>query len=78
MKCQNCGGVRAYIKQTYKGTCNWKFNLETLEEEGNEDMYEGTTYKTQKFYYCENCNVKLGRIEDIDFGNSDISNSFSN
>lgn len=62
--CPRCGSEEYYIKQSYKGTCNYKLRFDGKETE-NGDMHEYTEYtNTSKYAWCSECNERLFKLDD--------------
>lgn len=62
--CPHCGYDEYYVKQTVSGTIEYNMMFGG-EDAHNEDMYDGLTYKSQKFAYCKNCNKKIARNDTV-------------
>jgi len=63
-KCPYCGSPEYYIKQSFKGICNWKIRFDG-EEVDNGDIYDNTTYKMiSEFAWCSQCKKRLFKLDD--------------
>jgi len=61
-KCPYCGSEEYYIKQSFKGTCNYVFRFDG-DEADNGHIHENAQYKdTSKYAYCVGCNKKLFKL----------------
>lgn len=64
--CPYCGSEEYYIKQSFKGTCNYviRFDGKEIDDE-NSDMHENTTYRNvSKYAWCYGCGKRLFKLED--------------
>lgn len=62
--CPYCGGEEYYIKQSFKGTCNYNVRFDGEETE-NGDMHSDATYtNTSKYAWCNECNKRLFKLEE--------------
>lgn len=62
--CPQCGSEEYYIKQSYKGTCNYYMRFDGKEAD-NGDMHEGADYKnTSKYAWCANCYKNLFKLDE--------------
>ena len=62
--CPYCGSEEYYIKQSYKGTCNYILRFDG-EEADNGEMWENSTMKNlSKYAWCNECNKRLFKLED--------------
>lgn len=69
MVCPYCGNEEFYIKQSYKGTCeyNMRFDMDNRDVE-NGEMYDSAGYKTiGKYAYCNNCRKRLFPISELPY-----------
>lgn len=67
MSCPFCGNDEFYVKQCYRGKCefNYKFNGELAY---NGEMYDFAQFKTTSTYaYCNNCNKRLFKLSELPF-----------
>lgn len=61
--CPYCGGEEYYMKQSFKGTCEYIVRFDGEEAE-NGHIYDNTEYKnTSKYTWCQNCDKKLFQLE---------------
>ena len=61
--CPYCGSEEYYIKQSFKGTCNYYMRFDGKEAD-NGEMWENSSIKnTSKYARCSNCNKRLFKIE---------------
>ncbi len=68
MTCPYCGNDEFFIKQSYKGTCeyNMRFDLDYNVENG--EMYENASFKTtSKYAYCNNCRKRLFNVSELPY-----------
>lgn len=62
-ECPYCGSVEYYIKQSFKGTCNFRIRFDG-EEVDNSDIHDNAQYKLRsKYAYCCKCNKKLFKLD---------------
>ncbi|MBN1076026.1 hypothetical protein DVV91_17025 [Clostridium botulinum] len=62
--CPHCGSEEYYIKQSFKGTCNYHMRFDGKETE-NCDLHDGAQYtNTSKYAWCNECNKRLFKLED--------------
>lgn len=62
--CPYCGSEEYYIKQRYKGVCNYNMRFDGKEAE-NGGMWEDASFiNTSKYAWCSECNKRLFKIED--------------
>ena len=62
--CPYCGSEEYYIKQSFKGVCNYNMRFDGEETE-NGNMYENSSYKdTSKYTWCSECNKRLFKLKD--------------
>ena len=62
--CPYCGGEEYYIKQSYKGNCEYILRFDGDEAE-NGDIHQGAQYKnTSKYAWCQNCDKRLFQFEE--------------
>lgn len=62
--CPYCGGEQYYIKQSYKGTCNYILRFDEKEAD-NGHIHDNAEYKnTSKYAWCKDCNKRLFKLED--------------
>lgn len=69
MVCPYCGNAEFYVRQSYKGTCNYnmRFDMNNKEVE-NGEMHENAIYKTiSKYAYCNDCGKRLFPISELPF-----------
>lgn len=69
MVCPYCGNEEFFIKESYKGTCeyNMRFDMDNRDVE-NGEMHEGTMYKPiGKYAYCNKCRKRLFPISELPF-----------
>lgn len=67
MVCPYCGNDDFYIKQSYKGTYEYRmrFDMDNADME-NGDMFDTASFKTvSKYAYCNNCRKKLFPICEL-------------
>ncbi len=67
MVCPYGGNEEFFIKQSFKGTCNFnmRFDMDNQDVE-NGEMYENASYKTVgKYAYCNNCFKRLFKVEEL-------------
>jgi len=63
-KCPYCGSEEYYIKQSYKGICEYILRFDGKEAD-NGHMHGNTQYKNvSKYAWCNECNKRLFEIED--------------
>lgn len=65
MVCPYCGNEEFYVKQSFKGTCdyNMRFDRNNGNVE-NGDMWQNAEMKdTSKYAYCNDCNKRLFNME---------------
>lgn len=59
-----CGSEEYYIKQSFKGTCNYYIRFDG-EVAYNTTMHDNIEYiNVSKYAWCSECNKKLFEIED--------------
>lgn len=62
--CPYCGSEEYYIKQSFKGTCNYKIRFDGEETE-NGSMHGNADYKNlSKYAWCNNCHKKLFMVNE--------------
>lgn len=62
-ECPYCGHDEYYIKQSYKGNCDFRIRFDGKEGD-NGDMHDFATYKNiSKYAWCSSCNKKLFELE---------------
>lgn len=62
--CPYCGSEEYYIKQSFKGVCEYKMRFDG-EETDNGDIHDGAIYKnTSKYAWCRECGKRLFKLED--------------
>ena len=67
MVCPYCGNEEFFIKQSFKGTCNFnmRFDMDNENVE-NGDMYDNVSFETiGKYAYCNNCFKRLFKIGEL-------------
>lgn len=63
-ECPYCGSKEYYIKQSFKGSCNYYIRFDGKEIE-NGEMHDNTQYKnTSKYAWCAECHKRLFKLED--------------
>lgn len=63
-KCPYCGSEEYYIKQSYRGTCNYYMRFDGGEAD-NALMYDNSQFKnTSKYVWCSECNRKLFKLDE--------------
>ena len=65
--CPYCGNDEFYMKQSYKGVCeyNMKFDLEDTRSPENGSMWDMATMKDEwKYVRCNRCDKRLFPIEE--------------
>lgn len=62
--CPYCGSEEYYIKQSYKGTCNYFMRFDEKEAD-NTDTHANTIYQnTSKYAWCSECDKRLFKIDE--------------
>lgn len=62
--CPYCGSEEYYIRQSFKGTCNYYIRFDGKETD-NGSMYENSSYKNiSKYAWCSKCGKRLFKLED--------------
>lgn len=62
-QCPYCGGETYYIKQSYKGTCDYNLRFDGKDAE-NGSMWENANFKNiSKYAWCSECNKRLFKID---------------
>ena len=62
--CPYCCSEEYYIKQSFKGTCDYHMRFDGEETE-NGEMHANATYKNiSKYAWCSECNKRLFKIEE--------------
>jgi len=63
-ECPYCGSEEYYIKQSFKGTCEYIFRFDGKEAE-NGHIHDNIQYKnTSKYAYCSECDKRLFKIDE--------------
>lgn len=63
-KCPYCEHDEYFTKETYKGTCEFRFRYDQGEAD-NSDMFDGAVYKrASKYAWCCKCYKRLFKLED--------------
>lgn len=63
-ECPYCGSEEYYIKQSFKGTCDYNIRFDGKETE-NGHMWDDAIYKnTSKYAWCRECGKRLFKLED--------------
>lgn len=62
--CPYCGSEEYYIKQSFKGTCNYHIRFDG-DEADNTDMHSNSEYtNTSKYAWCNECNKRLFELDE--------------
>lgn len=62
--CPYCRSEEYYIKQSFKGTCDYHIRFDGKEAE-NGEMHSNAEYKnTSKYAWCSECNKRLFKLEE--------------
>ncbi|EDT74783.1 hypothetical protein [Clostridium butyricum] len=62
--CPYCSSEEYYIKQSFKGTCEYIVRFDGKEAD-NGHMHGNTEYKnTSKYAWCRECGKRLFKLED--------------
>lgn len=57
--CKHCGSTEFYLKEKYKGYCEFRVDIDENKECENEDMYITAEHRlVSKFYWCANCHKR--------------------
>lgn len=63
-ECPHCKSKEGYyLKITYSGVGIFRFNYDGSGAD-NGDMYDGVFPKTSKYYYCLNCDKRIGKVDE--------------
>lgn len=67
MVCPYCGNEEFFVKQSFKGTCDYNMRFDMNNQNVyNGEMHENTQYKiTSKYAYCNNCFKRLFKVEEL-------------
>ena len=67
MVCPYCGNEEFYVKQSYRGVCNYNMRFDMNNDDvENGDMHEFAQYKTiGKYAYCNNCGKRLFPVSEL-------------
>ena len=63
-KCHSKDGY--YTKHTYYGSGIFRYSFEKDKPIENGDMHDCLMSKISKYYYCLNCNKRIGIVEEVD------------
>lgn len=65
-ECPYCGSEEYYIKQSFKGTCEYIFRFDGKKDEvDNGHIHDNIQYKiTSKYAYCRECDKRLFKINE--------------
>ena len=62
--CPYCGSEEYYIKQSFKGVCEYNMRFDGKEAD-NTTMYENSDWKNRsKYAWCAKCHKKLFKLEE--------------
>jgi hypothetical protein len=62
-RCPSCGSEEYYIKQSFKGTCNYVLRFDGKEAD-NSETHDNTEYRNvSKYAWCNECNKRLFKLE---------------
>lgn len=62
--CPHCGSEEYYIKQSFKGVCEYFMRFDGEEAE-NTTMYENSEWKNRsKYAWCTGCHKRLFKLEE--------------
>ena len=66
MTCPYCGNEEFYVKQSFKGTCdyNMRFDRNNGNVENGEMWQNAEMKDISKYAYCNGCNKRLFNMED--------------
>ncbi|MCI1959169.1 MAG: hypothetical protein LKJ25_06055 [Clostridia bacterium] len=65
--CPKCGCEIIAIKENYRGTANFYYNLNDNEECDNSGYYDDTKYtRPNKYVKCAKCGAKIMTIEEFE------------
>ena len=66
LQCPKCGnGEVFYIKERYKGTCNFYFRADGKNAD-NADLYSNAEHSCiGKFIYCAECDARVRKINEV-------------
>lgn len=66
MVCPYCGNEEFFIRQRYKGTCEYNMRFDGGIDVENGAMYENASHQnTGKYAYCNNCGKRLFKISEL-------------
>lgn len=68
-KCPHCGNDEQFYTKDFTYGPIRTFSRFDGEESDNSGMYDGARFRMGKIVYCEECNKKIARVEDMEVEN---------
>lgn len=64
-ECPHCHSKEGYYQKIqYRGTGIFRYSFDKNKSIENGDMYDCLLNTSSKYYYCLNCNKRIGKVED--------------
>ena len=68
MVCPYCGNEEFFVRQSYRGVCDYNLRFDFKKDADNSEMFGNASFRTtSKYAYCNNCFKRLFKVSELPY-----------